>query len=98
MCVSESKVSFVESFGQFNHVAYPGISCFNCCTQQVAGSLSLRVQQHKVNVETRSKDNVFITVRMAVQFKVAENQSEFERYLGKTNSAQVKKKKKQKEN
>jgi len=95
MCVNESKVSFVESFGQFHHVAFPGITCFNCCTQQVAGSLSLRVQQHKINVETRSKDNVFITVRMAVQFKVAENEAEFERYLGHTRkNKEVKKKKK----
>jgi len=84
----------VESFGQYHHVAYPGISCFNCCTQQVAGTLSLRVQQHKINVETRSKDNVFITVRMAVQFKIAENEAEFERYLGSTRkNIQVKKKK-----
>jgi len=94
MCVSESKVSFVESFGQFNHVAYPGISCFNCCTQQVAGTLSLRVQQHKINVETRSKDNAVIIVRMAIQVKVAENEAEFERYLGSTRkNIQVKKKK-----
>lgn len=91
MCVSESKVSFVESFGQFSHVAYPGFSCFNCCTQQVAGSLSLRVQQHIMKVETRSKDNVFITVKMAVQFKVAENESEFERYLGAVKTSKKKK-------
>jgi len=96
MCVNESKVSFIESFGQFSHVAYPGISCFNCCTQQVAGTLSLRVQQHKINVETRSKDNVFITVRMAVQFKVAENEVEFERYLGNTRKVEIKEGKKKK--
>jgi len=91
--VRESKVSFIESFGQYHHVAYPGVSCFNCCTQSVAGSLSLKVQQHKINVETRSKDNVFITVRMAVQFKVAETESEFERYLGHTRKNEESKKK-----
>jgi regulator of protease activity HflC (stomatin/prohibitin superfamily) len=86
----------VESFGQFNHVAYPGISCFNCCTQQVAGTLSLRVQQHKINVETRSKDNAVIIVRMAIQVKVAENEAEFERYLGHTRKLGDKKDKKKK--
>jgi len=65
-----------------------------CCTQSVAGTLSLRVQQHKINVETRSKDNVFITVKMAVQFKIAENPEEFERYLGYTMKTVDKKKKK----
>jgi len=43
----------------------------------VAGQLSLRVEQHKINIETRSKDNVFVTIRMAVQIKVAENIREF---------------------
>jgi len=84
MCVNESTVSFIESLGKFDHVAFPGISCFMCCTQQIAGTLSLRVQQKKINIATRSKDNVFITVKMAVQFKVAENSTEFERYLGYT--------------
>jgi len=97
MCVRESTVSFVESFGQFDHMAYPGISCFNCCTQSVAGSLSLRVQQHDIPVSTRSKDNVFVTVRMSVQLKVAENKSEFERYLGNVNHAQKKDKKSKKQ-
>jgi len=87
MCVNESTVSFIESLGKFDHVAYPGISCFWCCTQQIAGQLSLRVQQSKINIATRSKDNVFITVKMAVQFKVAENATEFERYLGHRTAA-----------
>jgi len=100
LCVRESSVSFIESLGQFSKVAHPGITGYCCCTQQVAGTLSLRVQQHKINVETRSKDNVFITVKMAVQFKVAENNEEFERYLGytqkKTPIDSEKKKKKEK--
>jgi regulator of protease activity HflC (stomatin/prohibitin superfamily) len=96
LCVPESSVSIVESFGQYHHVAYPGISCFICCTQSIAGTLSLRVRQHKINVETRSKDNVFITVKMAVQFKVAENPEEFERYLGHTKPVEGEKKKKKK--
>jgi regulator of protease activity HflC (stomatin/prohibitin superfamily) len=96
ICVREAEVKFIESFGQFSHVAYPGISCFNCCTQSVAGAVTLKVQQHKINVETRSKDNVFITVRMAVQFKVAENESEFERYLGHARRPESKKDKKKK--
>jgi regulator of protease activity HflC (stomatin/prohibitin superfamily) len=90
--VKEAQVNFIESFGQYHHVAYPGISCFNCCTQRVAGNLSLKVQQHKINVDTRSKDNVFITVRMAVQYKVAENETEFERYLGRARGDESKKK------
>jgi len=97
LCVRESTVSMIESLGQFDQVAYPGISPYCCCTQKVAGTLSLRVQQHKIDISTRSKDNVFITVKMAVQFKVAENQNEFEHYLGHTRKTEdINKKKKKK--
>jgi len=68
----------IESCGAFSRVAHPGINCLNCCTERIVPKqLSLRVEQHKINVETRSKDNVFVTLRMAVQIKVAENAGEF---------------------
>jgi len=68
----------IESCGKFSRVAHPGINCLNCCTERIVDKqLSLRVEQHKINVETRSKDNVFVTIRMAVQIKVAENAGEF---------------------
>jgi len=65
----------------------------------MAGTLSLKVIQQKYAIATRSKDNVFITVRLAVQYKVAENETEFERYLGHTRknfSLQEKERKKKK--
>jgi len=99
VCVKEGKAGFIESFGQFEKVAFPGLTCFNCCTQSLAGTLSLKVQQAKYSIPTRSKDNVFITVRLAVQYKVAENEIEFERYLGHTRknlSLQEEKRKKKK--
>jgi len=76
-CIEESHVGMIESFGAFSSVAHPGITCMNCFSSRVAGQLSLRVEQHKINIETRSKDNVFVTIRMAVQIKVAENIREF---------------------
>jgi len=39
--------------------------------------MSLRVEQYRLNVETRSKDNVFITLQLAIQVKVAKNVSDF---------------------
>jgi len=76
-CIEESHVGMIETFGKFSRVAEPGINCMNCITERVAGQLSLRVEQHKIDVETRSKDNVFVTIRMAVHYKVAENAAEF---------------------
>jgi len=76
-CIEESHVGMIENFGKFSRVAEPGINCLNCLTENVAGQLSLRVEQHKIDVETRSKDNVFVTIRMAVHYKVAESEAEF---------------------
>jgi len=76
-CVEESRVGMIESFGKYSRVATPGCNYLNCCTERIAGHLSLRVEQHKVNVETRTKDNVFVTIKMAIQLKVAENETEF---------------------
>jgi len=94
-CIEESHVGLIESFGKFSRVAEPGINCMNCFTERVAGQLSLRVEQHKIDVETRSKDNVFVTIRMAVQYKVAENAAEFPR--SKVKSKKVKSKDKDKD-
>jgi len=73
-------VGFIESFGQFDSVAYPGVSCINPFSQSLSGTLSLRQEQYKLTVETRSKDNVFIKIHLAAQIKVAMNIHEFKIY------------------
>jgi len=77
VCVKESQIGVLESFGQFDSIAYPGVTCINCISQSLAGTLSLRVEQYRLNVETRSKDNVFINLQIAVQIKVATNIKDF---------------------
>jgi len=52
----------------------------------MVGSLSLRQEQFKLDVETRSRDNVFITLSLAVQVKVAADHHEFEVYKAKLRS------------
>jgi regulator of protease activity HflC (stomatin/prohibitin superfamily) len=52
-------------------VAYPGCNCLNpICGEVVAGNLSLRVQQLEVRCETKTRDNVFVTVMVSVQYQV----------------------------
>ena len=41
-----------------------------CIGETVAGGLSLRVQQLEVTCETKTKDNVFVNVVVAVQYNV----------------------------
>ena len=56
--------------GQFKRLIGEGPSCICWPLQSVAGRLSLRVQQLDVRCETKTKDNVFVSVAVAVQYRV----------------------------
>jgi len=81
VCVKESQVGFLENFGEFDSVVFPGCACINPFSQSLSGTLSLKVEQIKITVETRSKDNVFITLQLAAQIKVAQDPKELKHYL-----------------
>ncbi|XP_027357528.1 hypersensitive-induced response protein 1 isoform X1 [Abrus precatorius] len=68
--VDQSNVAIKEHFGKFDDVLEPGCHCLPWCLgYQIAGSLSLRVQQLDVRCETKTKDNVFVTVVASVQYR-----------------------------
>ncbi|KAI4347623.1 hypothetical protein L6164_008421 [Bauhinia variegata] len=68
--VEQSNVAIKEQFGKFNDVLEPGCHCLPWCFgYQVAGRLSLRVQQLDVRCETKTKDNVFVNVVASVQYR-----------------------------
>ncbi|KAK4432014.1 Hypersensitive-induced response protein 2 [Sesamum alatum] len=68
--VDQSTVAVKEHFGKFDDVLEPGCHCLPWCVgYQVAGSLSLRVQQLDVRCETKTKDNVFVTVVASIQYR-----------------------------
>ncbi|KAI3733601.1 hypothetical protein L6452_13045 [Arctium lappa] len=68
--VDQSTVAIKETFGKFDDILTPGCHCMPWCLgQQLAGYLSLRVQQLDVRCETKTKDNVFVTVVASVQYR-----------------------------
>lgn len=73
--VDQSTVAVKEQFGRYTDVLDPGCHCVPWIFgYQVAGKLSLRVQQLDVRCETKTKDNVFVTVVASIQYQaVAEN-------------------------
>jgi len=77
VCVEESQVAIVETMGKFSRVVYPGCNALNCWCERVSGTISLRIQQYELDIETRTKDNVFVTIKLAMRVKVAENENEF---------------------
>jgi len=69
-CVSTSEVAIIEQFGKFDRVGNPGVNCYIYPCEVKAGTLSYRVQQIDVRVETKTKDNVFINAVVSVQYQV----------------------------
>ncbi|EMS49566.1 Hypersensitive-induced response protein 1 [Triticum urartu] len=68
--VDQSTVAIKETFGKFNEVLEPGCHFLPWCIgQRIVGYLSLRVKQLDVRCETKTKDNVFVTVVASVQYR-----------------------------
>lgn len=68
--VDQSTVVIKERFGRFNEVLEPGCHCMPWYLgSQVAGHLTLRLQQLDVRCETKTKDNVFVNVVASVQYR-----------------------------
>ena len=70
--VQQQSVMVVERFGKFNRICYPGLN-FIIPFIERADSLSLRIQQLDVHVETKTNDNVFVKIKISVQFNVIES-------------------------
>lgn len=68
--VSEKTNAVVERFGQFVRIARPGLNFKIPFIERVAAVISLRVQQLVVPVETKTEDNVFVQLKIAVQYQV----------------------------
>jgi regulator of protease activity HflC (stomatin/prohibitin superfamily) len=59
----------VERFGKFNRVAQAGLHFLVPYCESV-GFIDLQVRQADVSVETKTKDNVFVTIPVSVQYQV----------------------------
>jgi regulator of protease activity HflC (stomatin/prohibitin superfamily) len=68
--VSTAQVAIVTRFGKFRHVAQPGLNWKWPFIDRVAGRVSLRVNQITLTMETKTKDNVFVTIPISVQNRV----------------------------
>jgi len=87
-CPEQETVSIIEQCGAFSRVAQPGFNCVHCYIgESVAGSLSLRVQQLDVKCETKTKDNVFVTLVISVQYQVTRD-NVFDAFYKLTDSRQ----------
>src|SRR5688500_11508024 len=68
--VNQQTAAVVQRLGKFLKVAKPGLNFKWPIIDSIAGRLNLRVQQLNVKVETKTEDNVFVHVIVAVQYLV----------------------------
>ena len=68
--VNTAQVAVITRFGKFLRVADPGLNWKVPYFDSVAGIVSLRVNQITLTMETKTKDNVFVTIPISVQNRV----------------------------
>ena len=68
--VSTAQVAVITRFGRFLRAAQPGLNWKWPFIDTVAGRVSLRVNQINLTMETKTKDNVFVTIPISVQNQV----------------------------
>ena len=68
--VRQQSAAIVERFGKFVSVRHSGLQIKIPIIDRVSGRVSLRVQQLDVVVETKTKDDVFVKIKVSVQYKV----------------------------
>ncbi|HUI81365.1 MAG TPA: SPFH domain-containing protein [Bryobacteraceae bacterium] len=68
--VRTAQVAVITRFGKFLRAAEPGLNWKRPFVDSVAGMVSLRVNQITLTMETKTKDNVFVTIPISVQNRV----------------------------
>ncbi|MBA3817802.1 MAG: SPFH domain-containing protein [Deltaproteobacteria bacterium] len=68
--VEQRTVAIVQRLGKFQRAAEPGIHLKIPVLDRVVGRINVRVQQLDVAVDTKTEDNVFVNLMVAVQYYV----------------------------
>lgn len=75
--VRQQTEAIVERFGKYSRTLRPGLNFVIPVIERVAARMSLRVEQLDVAVETKTKDNVFVTVPVSVQYRIIDAQKSY---------------------
>ena len=68
--VKQQTAAIIERFGKFTSIRQSGLQIKIPIVDRIAGKLSLKIQQLDVVVETKTKDDVFVKLKVSVQFQV----------------------------
>lgn len=70
--VEQQTAAVVQRYGKFARIYRAGLNFKLPIIEQLAGRVNLRLQQLDVEVETKTKDNVFVRMMVAVQYLIRE--------------------------
>ncbi len=68
--VKQQTAVVLERFGKFLNIRNAGLQFKIPLVDRVAARLSLRIQQLDVNIETKTNDDVFVHLKISIQFQI----------------------------
>ena len=71
--VKQRTAVIVERFGRYQSVRQAGLQYKIPFVDKIVKTFSLKIQQLDITVETKTKENTFVTITIAVEYKVAKD-------------------------
>jgi regulator of protease activity HflC (stomatin/prohibitin superfamily) len=68
--VKQQTAAIIERFGKFHSIRQSGLQIKIPLVDRISGRLSLKIQQLDVIIETKTLDDVFVRLKVSVQYKV----------------------------
>lgn len=86
--VEQQSFAIVERFGKFQRITPPGLQWRIPMVDRVVTRVSIRVRELIVAINTKTKDNVFVDLELAVQYQVRNQDDAWNAYYRLTNHEQ----------
>ena len=87
--VRTREAAILERLGKFQKVAHAGLHFKMPWIDRVRDKISLQVRQLDVMVETKTKDNVFVQIHVAVQYEVVQGREREAYYMLSNHEQQI---------
>ena len=71
--VKQQSAYIIERFGKYHSIRNAGLQFKIPFVDRIAARLSLRIQQLDVEVETKTNDDVFVHIKISVQYQILQN-------------------------
>lgn len=71
--VKQQTAAIIERFGKYQSIRHSGLQLKIPVVDKIAGKINLKIQQLDVIIETKTKENVFVKMKVSVQFKVIQD-------------------------